>query len=173
MITSRLLCAFLVVAFFFPRAAQAQIDQTAVLSVTMTDVVAFVLADVAPAIIYDDSDDFENGVTYSHPTGIAGTVTATGNYSISVASADENLGNIAFSSVIPVSSVSVTASGDNLGSTPTVALSTTPQDIISGAQSGVAQTFNLTYATAGGDTNFQGLETGVYSTTLTYSATLD
>lgn len=159
----------LLVSIFLPRFADAQIDQTAALTVNIANVVAFVLTDVTPTIIYDDSDDYEDGVTYTAALG--GTVTSTNNFSVSVAASTDNL--VFGTESIPVSSIAVQANGTDFGSTPQVNLSSTPQDIIAGAPSGIAKIFGLTYSTTGGDDAFLGKPTGIYATTLTYTATLD
>ena len=67
----------------------AQVDQTAELKVVINDVITFTLDDTNPTLIFDEADDFINGVTYSTTT--AGTVTASGAFSISVEADKNNL----------------------------------------------------------------------------------
>lgn len=139
------------------------------LGVTLTNVVAFTLTDLAPALVFSSSESYSDGVTYTN--ALAGTVTATGNFSVSVASATENLSFTI--NEIPISSIKVQASGTDMGTTPLVTLSTTEQDIISNAPSGLVKPFSLTYSTTGNDANFLGKPAGIYTASLIYTATLD
>lgn len=148
----------------------AQVEQTAELKVTINDVITFTLNDANPTLIFDESDDFINGVTYSATN--AGTVTASGAYSLTVQAADKDLEDSA-GNKISAASVSVEASGSGIGTTTKVALGKSEQDIISGAPAAISKSFDLSYTTTGNDTEFIGKPAGDYTVELTFTATID
>lgn len=149
---------------------KAQSVQNAILSVTVVDLTSFILADVAPSLVFTSADDYANGISYTSPI-IGGTVTSNSPYSVTVATDSENL---SFSgNDIPVSSVAVEPVGTDLGTTSKVNLSTTEQTIMSGAPGGLAKTFQVTYSTAPGDENFLGKPSGIYTVNVIYTVTVD
>jgi len=148
----------------------AQVEQTAELKVTINDVITFTLNDANPTLIFDESDDFINGVTYTATN--AGTITASGAFSLSVTAEKKDLEDSA-GNKINAGSVSVEASGSDIGSTAKIALKKGKQDIISGAPAGISKSFDLTYSTAGNDTEFIGKPAGDYTVDLTFIASLD
>ena len=150
--------------------ASAQVDQTAELKVSISDVITFTLNDANPTLIFDEADDFINGVTYKAAN--AGTVTASGAFSVSVKAEKKDLKDSA-GNKINAKSISVTASGSGIGSVSTIALDDKAQDIISGAPAGIAKTFDLAYTTVGNDLEFIGKPAGDYTVDLTFTATLD
>jgi hypothetical protein len=56
----------------------AQVDQSAELKVTINDVITFALNDANPTLIFDEADDFINGVAYTATN--ASTITSSGAY---------------------------------------------------------------------------------------------
>ena len=138
------------------------------MSVTLNNTLVFVLTDIAPAMVFLDSDDYENGVTYTAAAG--GSVTCTAPFSVDVKS-DGDLTSGA--NTIAIGSISVQATGTDLGTTNAVDISTTDQAVISAAPAGLTKLFGLTYSTTGGDSEFIGKPTGAYTATLTYTASID
>ena len=171
MLSTRLIkSAFILVFVATATFLSAQVDQSAELKVTINDVITFTLNDANPTLIFDESDDFINGVTYS--ASAAGTVTASGAYSVSVTAEKSDLEDTA-GNKIAASSISVEPSGSGIGTATKVALGTSKQDIISGAPAAISKTFDLTYTTVGNDTEFIGKPAGDYTVDLTFTATLD
>ena len=160
------------VLFFLASATfvSAQVDQTAELKVTINDVITFTLNDANPTLIFDEADDFINGVSYSASN--AGVVTASGPFSLTVEADKKDMKDDA-DNKIKVSSVSIQATGSNIGTANKVSLDDSDQDIISGAPAGISKSFGLTYTTAGNDTEFIGKPAGDYTVELTFTATLD
>ena len=148
----------------------AQEEQTAELKVTINDIITFTLNDANPTLIFDESDDFINGVTYTASN--AGTVTASGAFSLTVQAEKKDLEDSA-GNKISAKSISVEATGSGLGTTTKVALDKDEQDIISGAPAGISKSFDLAYTTVGNDTEFIGKPAGDYTVQLTFTATLD
>lgn len=148
----------------------AQVDQTAELKVTINDIISFTLNDANPTLIFDESDDFINGVSYSATS--AGTVTASGAFSLTVQADKKDLDD-GSGNKIAASSVALEASGTDIGTTTKVDLSKDEQDIISGAPAAISKTFDFTYTTTGNDTEFIGKPAGDYTVNLTFTATLD
>ena len=148
----------------------AQVEQTAELKVTINDIITFTLNDVNPTLIFDEADDFANGVSYTASN--AGVVTASGTFSLSVEAKKKDLEDSA-GNKIDGESISLEAIGAGLGSLSKIAISNKSQDLISGAPACIAKTFDLTYSTAGNDTEFIGKPAGDYTVELTFTATLD
>ena len=171
MIKRTLTALLLLSGLFTVNIVNAQINQTANLSVVLNNTVTFVLSDVSPLLTFTDSDDYNNGVTYT--AAAAGLVTANAPFSISVKSNSETLNATLGDESIDVGAISLQATGSNLGTTDKIALSTSEQDIIQGAPAGLAKTFGLTYSTAPGDEDFIGKAADAYTTTLVFTATLD
>ena len=121
-------------------------------------------------MIFDEADDFINGVSYSTTT--AGTVTASGAFSVSVTADKSDLEDSA-GNKIATSSIAVQATGSGIGTANQIALSDEEQDIIAGAPAGISKTFGLTYSTTGNDTEFIGKPAGDYTVELTFTASLD
>ncbi len=148
----------------------AQVEQTAELKVTIKDVITFTLNDANPTLIFDEADDFINGVTYSASN--AGTITASGAFSLTVKAEKNHLEDSA-GNKIKAGSISLQASGTDLGTTDKIELKTSKKEIISGAPAGISKTFDLTYSTTGNDTEFIGKPAGDYTVDLTFVAALD
>jgi len=163
---STLILLFLASATF----VSAQEEQTAELKVTINDIISFTLNDANPTLVFDESDDFINGVTYTASS--AGTITSSGAFSLSVTADKKDLEDSA-GNKISAESISLEATGSSLGTTTKVALGKDKQDIISGAPAGISKTFDLSYTTAGNDTEFIGKPAGDYTVQLTFTATLD
>ena len=166
LVKSFFLLAFLASATF----VSAQVEQTAELKVIINDVITFTLDDTNPTLIFDEADDFINGVSYSSSS--AGTVTASGAFSVSVeadqSELEDNAGN-----EIAVSSIALQATGTGIGTATQIDLEDDDQDIISGAPAGISKTFGLTYTTTGNDDEFIGKPSGDYTVDLTFTASLD
>ncbi len=148
----------------------AQVEQTAELKVEINDVITFTLNDVNPTLVFDEADDFINGVSYSNAN--AGVVTASQPFSITIEAEEEDLEDSA-GNKISVESIQVLATGSNIGSASQLAITDDDQDIISGAPAGISKTFGLTYSTVGNDTEFIGKPAGDYTVQLTFTASLD
>ena len=148
----------------------AQVEQTAELKVTINDIISFTLNDANPTLIFDESDDFINGVTYTASN--AGTVTASGAFSISVEADKKDLEDSA-GNKIKAKSVSLEATGSSIGSKTKVELDKSGQEIISGAPACISKTFGLSYTTTGNDVEFIGKPAGDYTVQLTFTASLD
>jgi hypothetical protein len=148
----------------------AQEEQTAELKVTINDIITFTLNDANPTLIFDESDDFINGVTYTASN--AGVVTASGAFSLSVTAENKDLEDSA-GNKIAAESVAVEATGSGIGTTTKISLKKGKQDIISGAPAAISKSFDLTYSTTGNDTEFIGKPAGDYTVDLTFTATLD
>ena len=150
--------------------ASAQVDQTAKLNVTIKDVITFVLNDVSPSLVFDESSDFENGVSTSNDK--AAVVTASLPFSVTVTASADDLEDVA-GNKIAVKSISVKPTGSGIGTATEISLSSTAQTIISAAPAAIQQSFGLTYSTAANDAEFIGKPAGDYTVTLTYTASLD
>jgi hypothetical protein len=150
--------------------ASAQVEQTAELKVTINDIISFTLSDVTPSLTFDEASDFTDGVSYS--ANSAGTIISSGAFSLSVKAEKGDLEDSS-GNKIDVGSISLTASGTDLGTTEQISLGTSEQDIISAAPAAISKTFDLTYATTGNDTEFIGKPAGDYTVELTFTATLD
>ncbi len=158
--------AFVALATF----ASAQVDQSAELKVTINEVITFTLNDANPTLVFDEADDFINGVTYTASN--AGIITASGAYSLSVKAQKRNLEDSA-GNKIKAKSISVEATGAGLGTLTKVALNASKQAIISGAPACISKTFDLSYTTVGNDTEFIGKPPGDYTVNLVFIASLD
>ena len=161
---------FTILACLVLISTQAQSSQNATMTVTLTSTVVIALTDIAPALVFTSGTDYQNGVTHVAPA--AGTVTATGPFSVSVRSTTAALTEIG-GDEIAVNTISVQATGSDLGTTSTVNLSTADATIIAGAPAGLAKIFGLSYATSPGSSEFYGKTAGAYAGTLVYTATLD
>jgi hypothetical protein len=148
----------------------AQVDQSAELKVTINDVITFTLNDANPTLIFDEADDFINGVTYTATN--AGTITSSGAYSLTVKAKDKELKDSA-GNKIKAKSIALQASGSGIGTTAKIDLSKDKQHIISAAPAAISKSFDLTYSTTGNDTEFIGKPAGDYTVDLTFTATLD
>jgi hypothetical protein len=148
----------------------AQVDQSAELKVTIKDVITFTLNDANPTLVFDEADDFINGVTYTAAN--AGTITSSGAYSLTVKAKEKNLEDSA-GNKIKAKSIALQASGSDIGTTTKIDLSKDKQHIISGAPAAISKSFDLSYSTTGNDTEFIGKPAGDYTVDLTFTATLD
>ncbi len=101
---STLILLFLASATF----VSAQEEQTAELKVTINDIISFTLNDANPTLVFDESDDFINGVTYTASS--AGTITSSGAFSLSVTADKKDLEDSA-GNKISAESISLEATG--------------------------------------------------------------
>ncbi len=161
---------FSILFFLAPINAFSQEEQSAELEVRLYPVLTFTLLDVNPTLIFDEADDFINGVTYTAPD--AAKVTASAPFSITV-KADKNHLRDSANNKIKTKSVYLEASGTDIGSTSKVALSPAKREFISGAPAGIEKNIGFTYSTVGNDSEFIGKPAGDYTVELTFTATLD
>ena len=162
--------AITILLISFTITLSAQVDQTAELKVTINDILSFTLDDTNPTLVFDESADFINGISYTASS--AGTVTSSGAYSVSV-KAEKNHLEDSSGNKIKVNSITLEATGTDLGTLAAVALKTSGQDIVSGAPAAISKTFDLKYSTTGNDSEFIGKPAGDYTVELTFTATLD
>lgn len=116
----------------------AQVEQTAELKVTINDVITFTLNDANPTLVFDEADDFINGVSYTAAN--AGTVTASAPFSVTVEADKKDLEDTA-GNKIKASSISIEASGSAFGTKSKITIDDSEQDIITGAPAGISKSF--------------------------------
>ncbi len=148
----------------------AQVEQTAELKVTINSVITFELNDANPTLVFDETDDFINGVSYSATN--AGTITSAGAYSVIVL-AEKNYLEDSAGNKISTKSISLEAKGSDLGTLSKVKLNSDKQTIIANAPAAISKTFDLTYSTEANDTEFIGKPEGDYTVELVFIASLD
>lgn len=169
---SFLLLAAVVLLASWSNKASAQTGNTATLTITLQAVQTIAVNDVnkAVAITYGSAANYNTGVN----SGVlADHLQMFSNDKFAVyAAASGALTN--GSSTIPINTVTLVASA---GTTNTqsatityspVVLSTTATKLISSG-SGTSATFSVNYETSGGASYFNGLTTGTYTATITYT----
>ncbi len=149
--------------------ASAQSIGTAIVSTTLADILVMTYTS-APAFIFSSEASYQNGSTINETAAI--TVSSNRAFDISVASNAANLTKIASADVIPVSNFNVNASGDGGLAIGALVLGTTGQTLVDEAPAATAKLIDLSYNTAGG-ADFLNRSTGLYTVTLTYTASVD
>lgn len=147
----------------------AQSTGSATLSTTIANVLVMTYTS-APAFVFDDETDYTSGMTVNEPAAI--TVTSNRPFDVSVQASAANLTKLLSADVIAVSNFTVNASGDDGNAVNALALSSSAQTIVDEAPAATLKAIDLSYATSGGSA-FLGKETGSYTVTLTYTASVD
>ncbi len=149
--------------------ASAQSIGTAIVSTTLADILVMTYAS-APAFIFSSEASYQSGSTINETAAI--TVSSNKAFDISVASNAVNLTKIASADIIPVSNFDVNAVGDGGLSIAALTLGTTAQTLVDEAPAATGKLIDLSYHTAGGSA-FLNKSTGLYTVTLTYTASVD
>jgi hypothetical protein len=142
----------------------AQTSGNVTLNVTLTDVLALTVNDNAVALNFATVSDYSTGLTIAKSNQLS--VTSNRSYDLRVkANSDLTSGQ----NTIPVSNVSVrstTATG--MGTTPSVSLSTSDQDVATNANAAIVKTISMEYSTSANNQSF-AKAAGTYTTILVYS----
>ena len=148
----------------------AQVNQTAELKVSMNDVLTFTLNDANPTLIFDDADDFINGVTYTATN--AATVTSSRTFDLKVKAENRHLIDGA-GNKIAVRNIFIEPKGTNLGTTRKKRIIKNKRIIISNAPACISKSIDLVYSTEPNDKDFIGKPAGDYTVELLFIASLD
>lgn len=147
--------------------AQGQTSATSTATININNLLS-ITSNADPTFNIDTETEFANGETLTLPGAL--TVTSTTDFDVNVVTSSPNFTN--GTETIPVGNVTVDATNDGGAAVAAVPLAETPTAIIDESPAGLSKLIDLTYVLAGG-AHLLNVPDGAYTTTLTYTVSVD